>query len=204
MYSFKTGAKGRAVPVGDAGSLEGYYLNFRKGSLLVTLTAQNASAESQQALETLAGAVARKLPAGAGRVPPLATRLPKGFVPGSMKYLLGPVGLYNSYQFFTSHVFGFAEVARADYPADLRLFVFGYKTPAEATAKFGEVVKAFKANPRKYTKVKATATDCEAADDRGKVILARPYRAYILVSVGGPNAAAARTRLQAAQQQLGR
>lgn len=115
MFTFKRSGQGRGVPLGSAGELEDYYLNFWKGRFLVTLTGFDAATPTLDGLLAVAGAVDGKLTKGDG-VPDLVAALPgDGLKPQSVKYLKGLLGLNNIYPFYTARGLAFKEAARGLY-----------------------------------------------------------------------------------------
>lgn len=131
MFSFKRSGSGKAARLGSGAELESYYLNFWKGRFLVTLTGFDDSRETVDGLLAIGAAVDAKLPGGGGE-PPLVGALPAdGLRPGSVKYLMGLVGLNNIYPFHAARGLAFKAAVRGLYDSGETLIVLDYGT-AEA------------------------------------------------------------------------
>lgn len=61
IYSDKTGGSGEPLQIGDEAAGEDYYLNFRSGRFLVTITGFDSEPETSEGILLLARAVAAKL-----------------------------------------------------------------------------------------------------------------------------------------------
>lgn len=61
IYSDKTGGSGEPLEIGDEGAGEDYYLNFRSGRFLVTITGFDSEPETTAGILLLARAVAEQL-----------------------------------------------------------------------------------------------------------------------------------------------
>lgn len=61
IYSDKTGGSGQPLQIGDESAGEDYYLNFRSGRFLVTITGFDSEPETTEGILLLAGAVASQL-----------------------------------------------------------------------------------------------------------------------------------------------
>jgi hypothetical protein len=62
IHMKKIGKQGKKVPIGDDAVLEDYYLNFRKGSFLATLSGYDSETETVKMILDLATMVANKIP----------------------------------------------------------------------------------------------------------------------------------------------
>ena len=61
LYDLITGDAGRQVPMGDEALLEEYYLNFRKGNFLATVTGNNSEQETIDGLLAIGQGVNEQL-----------------------------------------------------------------------------------------------------------------------------------------------
>ncbi len=61
IYSDKTGGSGEPILIGDEAAVEDYYLNFRSGRFLVTITGFDSEPETTEGILLLARAVAAQL-----------------------------------------------------------------------------------------------------------------------------------------------
>ena len=126
MFSFKRSGKGKSLELGGGAELEDYYLNFWKGRFLVTLTGFDETAGTLEGLRAIAGVVDFKMKE-AGDAPGLVDVLPReGLLPGSVKYLMGGIGLNNVYNFYTTRGMKFAAAVKGDYGDGSTLIVLRY------------------------------------------------------------------------------
>ena len=147
IYTFKTDFSGEELKIGQQGRLENYYMNFWKGSFLVTLTGFDESEETEEGLLSIARAVARKIKVK-GKVPALVHMLPRENLKSqSIKYFKGNLGLYNINPFLSSHVFGFKEGIKADYKENYIIFIYNYQSSDDSFAKFNEIKKNLQESP---------------------------------------------------------
>jgi hypothetical protein len=150
IYSFKTGDSGKPLDTGDEGLLEEYYLNFRKGSFLVTITGFDSEQETLDGLVKAARLIASKIKES-GKPPHLLQGLPDDFKgslkPHSVTYLKGPLGLFNQYEFDPRDIFSVKEGVAADY-GGFRLFIFKYENSGDAAKTFKFASSALAKNPR--------------------------------------------------------
>jgi len=144
IFRFKTSLEGRTVPLGEEGRLEGYYLNFRKGRFLVTLTGQDDSEETVKGLLSVGGGVDRLLPVPEkNSLPGLLSQLPqKELIEPSLKYFRGHLGLFNLRPFSTRDVFRFKEGCRGSYPGGVEVYLLAYDTPAACLERSAAAVRA--------------------------------------------------------------
>jgi hypothetical protein len=127
MYTFKTNAKGKWLPVGNGAQLADYYMNFWKGPFLVTLTGFDESEQTQEGLLAIARSVDSKIPAGE-KEPRIVSLLPvKDRMPQSLKYFTGFLGLRNSYPFFSLNIAGYLEGIKGDYAGGYSFFIFRFE-----------------------------------------------------------------------------
>jgi hypothetical protein len=111
LYSFKSSGRGRPLELGDDGMLEDYYLNFRKGRFVVTLTGMNTDEGTVRGLVPIGRAVAEKI-RERGDVPAIVTDLTAGGgKPGTPFYLRGELALANVAPFAVGVRFGMTEGA---------------------------------------------------------------------------------------------
>lgn len=186
IYSMKTGDKGKAVPVGGGGLIESYYMNFWKGNRLVTLTGFDDHPETVAGLKAIAGAVDEVI-GGQGRKPRLVEALRKGDqVDGSIKYLLGPLGLFNACPLVSGKIFGFSEAAAADFDGGYRVILFRYADAVQCGAGFESLGDRFANHPG----TKGFTSDNQSFSlfhQEGKSVHGRLAERCIIVVVDAPN-----------------
>jgi hypothetical protein len=182
IFTFKSSGKGRPAGVGQDSELEGYYLNFWKGTLLVTVTGHDESPASLDGVVKIAQAADRKIKETSPR-PPFASLLPSEWAGPRFKYLKGALGLYNVYPFFPGDVFKSKEAVVGGGDA-FRIFVFHYKSRDEAKRRFEEVQTAF-AGSSSYPNVRRRAEGTlEAADRKGASLRAEVFEDCIALVLG--------------------
>lgn len=143
IYSFKTGTEGMPVTLGDRAYKEDYYLNLWKGKYLITLTALDESRETLDGLVHLAQGVDKRIHEK-GQVPEVMKKLPtEDLIPESDRYIMGHLGLFNTYPFFTKDRFQFQEAVVGTYKGGDLCFLLRYMDEHECNARFEEIKKAF-------------------------------------------------------------
>lgn len=183
IFTFKTSPRGTEAALGDGGRLEDYYLNFWKGSALVTVTGFDESPESVGGVRRIAEAVDRRIPLR-GEKPPFAAAFPPDWAGrGGLKYLRGPLGLRNLHPVFARQTVRFRE-AVAGWPADGRLaVVLRGQTELETKTAFSDAQKGFSSNPA-FSGYQAGEGRFEAQDSRGHFIQARLLDGCLALLVG--------------------
>ena len=188
MFTFKRSGQGRSVPLGAAGELEDYYLNFWKGRFLVTLTGFDAATPAVDGLLAVAGAVDNKLAKGAG-APDLVAALPvEGLKPQSVKYLKGLLGLNNVYPFYTARGLAFAEAVKGDYNDGAFLIVLDYGS-SEARVEAWAELKTFLQGGDRFRKAEVRGPALALyLDGKGRYAAFAESGSRLIVAVGpGPN-----------------
>jgi len=127
MYTFKTDSKGKRILVGSEAQLADYYMNFWKGTFLVTLTGFDETEETRQGLLDIAHNISSKMPAG-GNKPRIVSFLPEeDLVAQSLKYFTGFLGLRSSHPFFQWNIAGFEQGIKGDYSGGFSFFLFRFE-----------------------------------------------------------------------------
>jgi hypothetical protein len=164
MYTFKTNSKGDWISVGSDAQLADYYMNFWKGSFLITLTGFDETERTRQGLLAIAKAVSSKMPNG-GEKPRVVSYLPEeDLVAQSIKYFTGFLGLRNSHPFFSLNIMGYEEGIKGDYTEDFSLFLFRFD---------GE-----KGSQKAYQSLKGQK------DRRGRGLFVATHREYLMLVLG--------------------
>ena len=185
IYSFKAGLRGDTIELGDETRLADYYLNLWKGHFVLTLTGTQPGEEIRTGLLTMAQSVESRIKEKAVE-PGLLSLLPgEGLIPASRKYFRGPLGLYNSYSFFTADVFIFAEAIRGDYQSGYSLYILGYESREESRQRFASARENFRLDPRYNAYEEAAEELISVKDNRRRMIFIQPLERYIIILVGG-------------------
>jgi hypothetical protein len=115
MYSLKSSGRGEELELGDEACLEDYYLNLRKASFVVTLTAMSPDTDTSQGLVQIGRAVASKIQ-GEGELPEIVAALAAGDpMPRRTHYLRGELALANLVPITLGVRFEMAEGAAARF-----------------------------------------------------------------------------------------
>ena len=115
IFSLLRSENDAAVDIGNGCALSDYYLLFWSGHCLVAVTAQTEFEGSAGAVLDIARAVAAGLPAE-GALPAILDLLPvENRLPGSEKYIVGPIGLQNVSVLASRLLAGYEEIAAARY-----------------------------------------------------------------------------------------
>jgi hypothetical protein len=198
IYRFKTSRQGRHLDLGDECQLADYYLNLWKGYFLVTITGLDATKQAEPALLFFARRVESKIKEGASE-PPLALLLPKdGLISQSLKYLKGPLGLYNVYPFFSGDVFAFQAGVTGDYTAGCSLFILMYAADSTAAEKYAQSRDHFARSPR-YQYFADSGDLFSISDSKGRPIFSFRISRFVVLVLGEQDRAgvqAIRSRLE--------
>ncbi|MFH1940781.1 MAG: DUF6599 family protein [bacterium] len=190
VYTFKTGEKGKRVAIGREALLEDYFLNFWKGSCVVTLIGFGSDDETIQGLMAMAKTIDSKLE-DAGKRPALVEcLLEDNLEPHRITYLRGNLALFNRYEFDTENIFGLREGVLGDYGSH-KIFVLHYSDESECLHWCENAVNRLQSNP-KFSGGKHEKNVFSSADDKGRHIRIEPYRNNIIIVLGAdPTHAAA-------------
>lgn len=188
IYTFKTGDEGKLLDIGDEGLLEEYYLNFRKGSYLVTITGFDSQQETLDGLVKAARLIASKIEE-TGKPPALLRGLPEDFngllKPYGVTYLKGPLSLFNHYQFDSKDIFSLKEGAVARYNG-FRLFLLKYKNRNEAGKQF-KFASSFLSQSTRFTGFTSAKSHFTMMDREKCTVFAKTHGEYIFILVISPD-----------------
>lgn len=184
IYTFKTGQEGKPLEVGDEGLLEEYYLNFRKGSYLVTITGFDSEKETIDGLIHAANVIAAKIKESAP-LPAIINCLPPQYRPElkqqGIVYLKGPLSLYNQYAFDSKDIFEIKEGLAAEYNS-FKLFLFKYPNNKDANAVFSRASKMLGSSDR-FNAYRATPATFYMKDKNNHLIYGTFASKYIIVLI---------------------
>ncbi len=181
MYTFKRSPKGQVTNLGAEGQMEDYYLNFWKGSFLVTLTAYDTDPKTMAGLTLAARLVEKKISEEAKR-PSLVAVLPgEGLVETSVRYFRGYLGFMNIYSSLGKEEFGVREGVKADYGVGCSLFILRYQSEQESQARFSAAELSIGKSSGLKESPPAGAAPVRWKDDRGRFLSLRLIKNYILL-----------------------
>jgi hypothetical protein len=148
IFSMRRSPEGETLAIGDEASVEEYYLNFRKGRCLVTLTALDGDGDEREALVALARDVAGRIPGSVER-PALLERIEiEGRKPGSARYLAGPLGLFNTCSLLPRQGFRFEGGASVELEDGSLVLLFRFADAAARERMGGRLRDALERDPR--------------------------------------------------------
>ena len=184
IFTFKTGPGGKEIDLGDECRLADYYLNLKKGNLVVTITGLDPERVTEEGLLSLARAVAARINSVAAR-PALAGRLPEeGLRPQSLKFFKGPLGLSNSDRTAAGSVFGFKSGVKADYDPGFSLILLEFRDEPEAARRFAESLKLFSQN-KKLIILSDEAGRFEGRIEKGSSVYSELRGKFMMLIIGG-------------------
>jgi hypothetical protein len=182
MYTFKIGDGGKALGIGQEALLEDYYLNFRKGNLLVTVVGPDSEEESVQGVVALAKSVDARI-AKTGERPELADLLlrePLAF--SRSKYVRGSLGVTNSYIFDTENIFRVRE-GMIGAVGDCQAFVFRYLDEGESAVAYTHATTSLSASPKFMSRVLQGNQYSLVGREKEHVVINQTGR-YIVIVIG--------------------
>jgi hypothetical protein len=147
IYTFKIGADGKALSIGQEAMFQDYYLNFWKGNLLVTVIGRDSEERTIQGVVGLAKAVDARI-TNTGERPDLANlllRQPLGF--SHPKYVRGPLGMMNSGLFDADTISRFRE-GMIGGVGDCQVFVFRCADNGESAKAFNQITSSLNNDPK--------------------------------------------------------
>jgi hypothetical protein len=191
IYSLKRGEEGASLDVGNEGVLHEYYLRFWKGPFMVTLTGFDDDILTRNGIITIAERVSDRLSAGGTWPAQTKWLAPEGMIPGTVRYLAGPLGLYNTYPFFPQDVFRFDEAVAADYEEGVRAFVIAYGSSQVAKKALGRVEKAITGSSS-YRQFSKDTDLVMVQDGRDQWIILQVCDTYLLAITGAASLSTAK------------
>jgi hypothetical protein len=184
IYTFKTNAKGKKVPIGTDAQLADYYLNFWKGPMLVTLTGFDETEETIKGLLDIAQAIDSRLEATGPRAE-IVSRLPEqDLVPQSVKYFKGILGLRNSHPFFDINIFGFEEGVKGDFEDAYSVFIIQFKQSDECLGQYERLKNNYTEDSKFETHEAENVEIFSAADNRERRFYVSAHEASLILVMG--------------------
>jgi hypothetical protein len=164
IYTFKTDAKGKRISVGSHAQLADYYMNFWKGSFLVTLTGFDETEETRIGLLQIAKNISSKITVRGDKPHIVSLLLEEDLKDQSLKYFTGYLGLRNSHPFFSLEIVGFEQGIKGDYADGFSFFLFRFGGEGECHKGF-ELMKGQK-------------------DRKGRRFFVTTHREYLMLVLG--------------------
>lgn len=182
IYSFTSGTSGQPVDIGQEAMLSGYYLNFWKGKLFVTVIGSNSDPATVQGLLDLARKVTSHYVPVAEKPALVTLLLSKPFPLNQPLYVRGDLGVMNSYVFDTENIFHVREgvIGTAD---DYRVFVFRYRDEKESLGIYTGAIAKIAAGSR-FTDVRQQGDICSMIDSKLESVMIRRSGPNIVIVIG--------------------
>ncbi len=184
IYTFKTHKTGKKVSIGADGQLADYYLNFWKGNILVTLTGFDETSETKNGLMTLAKGIDAKLDLS-GKRPQIVSYLQReNFMPQSMKYFRGILGLRNSHPFFSLDIRDFEEGVKADSTKGYSVFLLRFKGSDQSFRQYERLKKSHTEHPEYKVHKTANREMFTALDNRERRLFIFSHGTFLFLALG--------------------
>jgi hypothetical protein len=202
MYTFKTNARDCRIPLGNDAELADYYLNFWKGTFLVTLTGFDETDETVEGLLAIARGVASKMETEErGEKPWIASLLPsENREAWGLKYFRGLLGLRSSHPFFNLKIIGFEEGIKGDYADGYSLFLIRFEGESECRKSLGRLKEEYR-KISGYEEYEDMGTFL-AQDNRGRRFFVSTLGEYLLIGIGDIDRSKAEMILQTIKKKI--
>jgi hypothetical protein len=182
IYSSNSGNSGQSVAIGQEAILSGYYLNFWKGQLFVTVIGSDSDPATIQGLLNLARMVARHYEPVAEKPALVKLLLSKPLPLTHPLYIRGDLGVMNKYVFDLENIFHVHEgvIGTAN---DYRVFVFRYRDEKESRGIYtGAIAKI--ATGSRFTDIRQRGDTCSMIDSKHESVMIRRTGQHILIVIG--------------------
>jgi hypothetical protein len=182
IYSFNIGNSGQSIDIGHEAMLSGYYLNFWKGKLLVTVIGSDSDPATVQGLLNLARMVARYYEPVAEKPALVTLLLNKPFPLTHPLYVRGDLGVMNNYVFDMENIFHVHEgvIGTAN---DCRVFVFRYQDEKESLEIYTGAIAKITAGSR-FTDIRQRGETCSMIDSKQESVMIRRAGQHIIIVIG--------------------
>jgi hypothetical protein len=182
IFGITAAAGEQRLELGDDGELGEYFLVFRKGRHLVTVSGQTTDKPTMDGVKLIGRAIEAGIDSGS-RTPEFVQRFTPLLAKGSRPvYLRGAIGAGNFYVFAPQNVFSVHEGVTGERDST-RFFVFRYPSADESAKNFRAAVEALRVNS-KYSNVELTSHRFKASDRDGNLLRASSVGNAILVIIG--------------------
>jgi len=178
-----TGASGeKMLQVGDEGEMGEYFLVFRKGRHVVTVSGQAADPATMDGVKSIGRAIETRIDSSS-RTPPFIAQFNPLVTAGTRPvFLRGVIGVGNFYFFAPQNVFGVHEGITGERDST-RFFVFRYQNAKGSAQALHTAGKALRAND-KYSRFQPASDSLTMADRDGNLLRATSVRNTIVVVIG--------------------
>ena len=182
MFGITAAAGDRVLSMGDEGEMGEYFLVFRKGRHVVTVSGQNTDRQTMDGVQLLGKEIEARIDSGS-QTPGFITNF-NGLVQEGTRpiYLRGVVAVGNFYIFAPQNVFNVHEGVTGERDST-RFFVFRYGSSEESARSLSAASQTLKANA-KYSDFTSSADHFTATDRDGYVLRASSNGNTIVVVIG--------------------
>jgi hypothetical protein len=202
IFGITAAAGERSLTLGDEGEMGEYFLVFRKGRHVVTVSGQNTEKRTMEGVKLIGQAVDARVDSGRN-APELVTRFTSLVSQGSRPiYLRGVIALGNFYIFAPQNVFNVREGVTGECDS-VRFFVFRYPNPEESARSFDAAAGALHIN-NKYSRFQSSSDHFTAADRDGNLLLGSTVGNAIIVVIGRNDGVNKKLQAEVAQTLSGR
>ena len=182
IYSSNIGDSGQQVDIGQEAMLSGYYLNFWKGKLLVTVIGSDSDPATVQGILDLARKVAKHYEPVAEKPALVSLLLSKPLPMTNPLYVRGDLGVMNNYVFDMENIFHIREGVIGTVN-DYRVFVFRYRDEKESLGIYTGAIAKIAAGSR-FTDVRQLRDTYSMIDSKQESVMIRRTEQHIIIVIG--------------------
>lgn len=182
IFSITAASGEKQLALGDEGELGEYFLVFRKGRHVVTVSGQNSDKVTMDGVKLLGQAIEARIDSSS-RAPQFVVQFNPLVAKDSRPiYLRGAIAVGNFYMFAPHNVFSIREGLTGDRDST-RFFVFRYPNAKESERTFHTATKALRSD-EKYSAFKSSPTRFQTIDRDGNLLIASVADNSIVIIVG--------------------
>jgi hypothetical protein len=182
IFGITAAAGEKALPMGDDGEMGEYFLVFRKGPYVVTVSGQSADSLTMNGVRSIGRAIDARIRPGS-QTPEFVARLQPLVASGSRPiFLRGVIAVGNFYIFAPQNIFNAYDGVTGERDST-RFFVFRYKSAGESAQCLQAAGQALRAND-KYSGFRPASNSFAAVDRDGNLLRASLVGNAIIVVIG--------------------
>jgi hypothetical protein len=182
IFGITAAAGEQVLPLGDEGELGEYFLVFRKGTCVVTVSGQNSEKPTMEGVRLLGGGIESRLGPGS-KAPQLVREFTPLVEQGSRPvYLRGAIAAGNFYMFAPQNVFSIREGVTGERDST-RFFVFRYASMEQSASNFHLAAEVLRTNA-KYSRFESGSKRFTTTDRDGNLLRVSTVGNAIVVVIG--------------------
>ena len=186
IFAITADAGEQPLALGDDGELGEYFLVFRKGRHVVTVSGQNSDTPTMDAVKAIGRAIEPRIDSSA-KAPRLVRELSSLVAEGSRPvYFRGAIAAGNFYMFAPQNVFNIREGVTGERDST-RFFVFRYPSQEESIRSLQAAAQILRTS-EKYSSFNATSHSFTAADRDGNLLRGSSRGNTVVVVIGRSDA----------------